>query len=230
MNNTAKIGASVACADPINLGRDIRELEENNIDFLHIDIMDGHFVPNIALNFSIIREIKKVTNLPLECHLMIQDPERYIDLTAQMGASYISVHVEATKHLQRLLAKIRDAGLKSGIALNPATPLDTMDYILDDIDMVTVMTVNPGFAGQKLIPATLDKIRNIRRLLDSRAYENIDILVDGNVSIENIPKMFQAGANLFVGGTSILFRKGYTIQESAALFRSLLQQKIKLVS
>lgn len=221
MNNKVKIEASIACANFKNLEKDVQELVANNIDFMHVDIMDGTFVPNIALNFSIIKDLKEMTDIPIECHLMIQDPERFIETTAKMGASYISVHVEATKHIQRVLAQIRNLGVKAGVALNPATPLSVLDYILEDLDLIILMAVNPGFAGQALIPATIKKIKETRGLLDKRGFGHIDIQVDGNVSIENIPMMVKAGATMLVGGTSSVFRKGYSIKESMALIRTL---------
>ncbi len=216
-----KIEASIACANFKYLEKDIRELEECGIDLLHIDIMDGTFVPNIALNFSIIKDLKEMTHVPIECHLMIQDPERYVETTAQMGASSISVHAEATKHIQRVLAQIRNLGVKAGIALNPATPIDILDYILDDLDLIILMTVNPGFTGQKLVPATLKKIKQTRDMINRRGFGHIDIQVDGNVSIENIPAMVKAGATMLVGGTSSIFRKDHSITESMALIRTL---------
>lgn len=225
MKNKIKIEASVACANFRNLEKDIRELEECKIDFLHIDIMDGIFVPNFALDFSIMKTLKDMTSTPMECHLMIENPERYIEKTAIMGASYISIHAEATRHIQRVLSQIRELGVKSGIAFNPATPINILDYILDDIDLITLMTVNPGFAGQTLIPTTLKKIEDVRRLIDSKGFSHIDIQVDGNVSIENIPKMIKAGATMLVGGTSSIFRKDHSIKDSVLLINKLIQQQ-----
>lgn len=225
MNYKVKIEASVACADFRNLEKDIRELEGCGVDFLHIDIMDGNFVPNFALNYSIMQALKMMTDIPMECHLMVQDPERYIEVTARSGASYISIHTEATNHVQRALSQIRELGAKPGIALNPATPVHVLEHILDDIELIIVMTVNPGFAGQKLIPSTLKKIEKIRYFIESMGYGNIDIQVDGNVSIENIPKMIKAGATMLVGGTSSVFRKGHSIKESVSLIRKLIEQQ-----
>jgi len=224
MGYKIKIEASVACADFRNLEKDIRELEACKIDFLHIDIMDGFFVPNFALNFSIMKTLQEMTSIPMECHLMVDKPERYIEIAAKSGAEYISIHAEATNHIQRVLSQIHETGVKSGIALNPATPINVLDYILGDLDMIVVMTVNPGFAGQPLIPATLKKIEEIRNLIDSKGFGKIEIQVDGNVSIENIPKMIKCGATMLVGGTSSVFRKGYTIPDSVRTIKVLIKQ------
>jgi ribulose-phosphate 3-epimerase len=224
MKNNVIISASIACANILNLEKDIRELEANAIDFLHIDIMDGTFVPNFALNFSVMDTIQSITTIPIECHLMVENPERYIAAAAKSGARYLSIHAEATRHIQRTLTQIRETGMKSGIALNPATPINILDYILGDLDMIVVMTVNPGFAGQPLIPATLEKIREIRKLTDSKGFGKIDIQVDGNVSMENIPKMIKCGATMLVGGTSSVFRKGVSIPDSLKAIKELIKQ------
>lgn len=224
MENVIKIEASVACADFKNLEKDIKELEHNEIDFLHIDIMDGTFVPNFALNFSIMKTLQDITNIPMECHLMVENPERYIDVAAKSGATYLSIHAESTRHIQRTLTQIRDLGVKPGIAFNPATPIDVLEYILNDIEMVVVMTVNPGFAGQALVPATLKKIKDVREYVESRGFGHIEIQVDGNVSMDNIPKMIDAGATMLVGGTSSVFRKGHSITDSINAIKELIKQ------
>ncbi|MDL2264764.1 ribulose-phosphate 3-epimerase [Parabacteroides sp. OttesenSCG-928-G07] len=221
MSRKIKISPSMACADILNLERDVHCLEEAGIELLHIDIMDGVFVPNFCLNIDILRALNKLTNIPLECHLMINDPERYVEDIAEAGAEYLSIHYEATPHAQRALAFIRRKGMKAGIALNPATPVDVLNYIIDDLDLVTLMMINPGFAGQKLIPAMIRKIAETRGYLNSRGKENVEILVDGNVSIENIPLMVEAGATILVGGTSSVFREGHSIKESVELVKSL---------
>jgi ribulose-phosphate 3-epimerase len=221
--NIIKIEASVACANFRNLEKDIKELEKCKIDFLHIDIMDGTFVPNFALSFSIMKAIHEMTTIPIECHLMIQKPERYIEIAAKSGAEYISIHAEATNHIQRVLSQIRETGVKSGIAINPATPINVLDYILGDLDMIVIMTVNPGFAGQPLIPATLKKIEDVRKLIDSKGFGDIEIQVDGNVSMVNIPKMIKCGATMLVGGTSSVFREGHTIADSVKTIKELIK-------
>jgi len=218
---TVKIEASLACANFKNLERDIRQLEAARIDYLHVDIMDGRFVPNFALDFTIMKAVRDLTSIPVECHLMIEEPERYIDKTAACGAEYVSVHYEATHHVQKALRQIRDTGAKAGIVLNPATPITSLTYILDDIDMVTIMTVNPGFAGQALVPATIGKIADTSKLLDSSGHGDVEIQVDGNVSFGNIPIMLKCGASMLVGGTSSVFHKDYSIADAVTAVRNL---------
>lgn len=223
MNKPVKLEASLACANFINLGADIAQLRAAGIDFLHIDIMDGKFVPNFALDFGIMQAVREHCSIPQECHLMVLEPERYIEKTVDCGAKYVSIHYEATYHAQKALRQIRDAGAKSGIVLNPATPLATLEYILDDIDMITIMTVNPGFAGQQLIPAMLRKIRDCRALLDLTGHQNVEIQVDGNVSFEHIPAMVSGGATMLVGGTSSVFHEGYSTGEAITTIREIVK-------
>jgi ribulose-phosphate 3-epimerase len=223
MNRIVKIEASLACANFKNLEADIEQLSVGEIDFLHIDIMDGKFVPNFALDFGIMQTARNLCGIPQECHLMVVEPERYIEKTVASGAEYVAIHFEATYHVQKALQQIRDAGAKSGIVLNPATPLTNLEYILDDIDMVTIMTVNPGFAGQKLIPAMLRKIEDTRALLHSTGHDNVEIQVDGNVSFENIPAMVSTGATMLVGGSSSVFHKDYSIPEAIAAVREIVR-------
>jgi ribulose-phosphate 3-epimerase len=224
MNKAIKIEASLACANFKNLEAEIEQLGAAGIDYLHIDIMDGKFVPNFALDFGIMQTARELCGIPQECHLMVVEPERYIEQTVASGAEYVAIHYEATYHVQKALQQIRDTGAKSGIALNPATPLTNLEYILDDIDMVTIMTVNPGFAGQKLIPAMLRKISDVQALLSSTGHDNVEIQVDGNVSFEHIPAMVAAGASMLVGGTSSVFHKDYSIGEAVAAVRAIVKK------
>jgi len=223
MSNPVKLEASLACANFRNLEADIEQLKAGGIDYLHIDIMDGRFVPNFALDFGIMETARSLCDIPQECHLMVLEPERYIEKTVAAGAEYVAIHYEATYHVQRALQQIRDAGAKSGLVLNPATPLTNLEYILDDIDMITIMTVNPGFVGQKLIPAMLRKIRDTRELLTSSGYDHIEIQVDGNVSFQHIPAMVAAGATMLVGGTSSVFHKDYSIGAAIGAARELVR-------
>lgn len=223
MNRPVKLEASLACANFKNLEADIEQLKKGGIDYLHIDLMDGKFVPNFALDFGMMEMARDQFAIPQECHLMVLEPERYIDRTVKAGADYVAIHFEATYHVQKALQQIRDAGAKSGIVLNPATPINSLEYILDDIDMVTVMTVNPGFAGQKLIPAMLRKIRDVRALIDASGNDHIELQVDGNVSFQNIPSMVEAGATMLVGGTSSIFHKDYSIGEAIAAVRGIVK-------
>jgi ribulose-phosphate 3-epimerase len=222
MERTVKIEASLACANFKNLERDIAQLDRAKVDYFHFDIMDGKFVPNFALDFTILGAVREMSSTDVICHLMVEEPERYIERTAAFRPAFIAIHVEATHHVQKALQQIRSAGARPGIVLNPATPVSVLQYILDDIELVSVMTVNPGFAGQTLVPATLRKIADVRELLDREGYPGIEIEVDGNVSFQNIPSMTKAGATMLVGGTSSVFSKEYSIGEAVAAVRGLI--------
>ncbi len=215
-----KLSASMMCADYLHLSDNIRQLEEAKIDYFHIDVMDGDYVPNFQLGTDYVRALRKSSNIPIDIHLMVNNPEKHIDSFELQPGDMMSVHHDTTKHLQRTLSLIKDKKAIPAIALNPSVPIQMFDYVLDDIGMVLIMTVNPGYAGQKLIPQTLKKIADTRQYLDKNGYRHISIEVDGNCSFKNIPKMAHAGANIFVAGTSSLFHKDYTITESAALLRS----------
>lgn len=202
-----KISPSIMCADFFDLKNCIKEFEKNGIDLIHIDIMDGEFVPNYTLGTDFVKELKRITDIPLDIHLMVNKPEQKTEMFDFGKGDYVSVHFESTQNLQKTVSAIKERGAKAAVALNPATPLSFLECITDDIDAVLVMTVNPGFAGQKMIPSTLKKIKNLRNTLDKSGYENIEIEVDGNVSFENAKLMKEAGANIFVGGTSSVFSK-----------------------
>ncbi len=217
-----KIAASLMCVDFSDIRGSVKELEEANIEYLHIDIMDGQFVPNFTLGPDFVRNVRRMSDIPCDIHLMVCEPERHIGIFAPREGDIISVHAEATNHLQRTLQYIKDTGATAAVALNPATPIDALRYVLDDIGAVLVMTVNPGYAGQKLVPATLDKITEVRRMLDGR---DVLIEVDGNVSYENARKMRAAGADIFVAGTSSLFIEGRDISECAAELREAISDK-----
>jgi len=213
-----KICASLACADWLHLERDLRALEEAGVDYVHMDVMDGTFVPNFALSPDAMRHVRRATSLPMDVHLMVERPERYLETFVEAGAEILIVHQEATVHLQRTLARIRDLGARPGVALNPATSLHTLEYVLEDLDLLLIMTVNPGFTGQKLVPSTLRKIADARRMFAARGLAT-DIQVDGNVSFENAARMAAAGASYLVGGTSSLFAPGLTIAGGARRLR-----------
>lgn len=223
MPQPIKIEASVACANFAALESDLRQLSAGAVDYLHIDIMDGRFVNNFCLDFSLMETIRRICDIPMDCHLMIEEPERYIGRAVASGAEWLTIHVEATHHAQRALQQIREAGARPGVALNPATPPESLHYILDDIEMVTVMTVNPGAVGQRLIPAMVKKIGDVRRLLDNAGHEDVAIQVDGNVSFANIPAMVAEGATMLVGGTSSIFHKDYSIPEAINAVRKLVE-------
>ena len=196
------LAPSILSADFASLGEDVKKAERSGAQYLHIDVMDGAFVPSLSLGFPVIKSIRRVTNLVFDVHLMICDPDRYIEEFAAAGAGIITVHAEACPHLNRTIASIKENGCKAGVALNPATPLTGLSYILDDLDMVLLMTVNPGFGGQKYIESCTRKIRGLKRMISERDLE-IDIEVDGGVSLDNIREIMEAGANVFVAGTKV---------------------------
>ena len=202
-----KISASMMCADLLHLERDIRLLEQCGVDYLHCDVMDGHFVPNWMLFPDLINRIAQETSLPLDIHLMIDEPARILPSLALRPGDIVSLHAESTHHLQRALAAVRAQGASPALALNPATPLCMAEEVLPDFDMLLIMTVNPGYAGQKLVPQCIEKIRRARALLDAAGYAGTPIEVDGNCSLENVPKMIQAGAQVIVAGSSSIFDK-----------------------
>ena len=199
------LSPSMMCVDYARFTETLRTFEETGVELLHMDVMDGVFVKNYTLGTDFCRNLRKMTSVPLDLHLMITEPEWKIGWFDVQPGEWVSVHAEATSHLQRALAAVRSAGGVPVCALNPATPLGALDYVLDDIGAVLLMTVNPGFAGQKLIPAALGKIADCRRYLDERGRHDIRIEVDGNVSFENALKMRAAGADTFVAGSSSVF-------------------------
>ncbi len=216
------LSASVMCADLMNMRSSIDELKKAGIDYLHIDIMDGQFVPNITLGFDLINAIKEITDMPLDVHLMVNEPSRFLDRMKLDENDYICVHYESDIHVQRTLAQIRDKGCKTGLALNPQTPLNCLQYLADYIDMTLIMTVSPGFAGQKLFFGAERKTKQARELLNEWGYAHIPIEVDGNISLENGQKLSRCGADIFVLGTSSLFVKDKSMCQAAADFRSVL--------
>lgn len=217
-----KVSASIMCADLLNLKKDIHLLEEAGVDYLHWDIMDGLFVPNFSMNQDFMKEVRKITDIKFDTHLMVTRPERYLKKFAEAGSDLMVVHVESTIHIHRVIQQIKEMGLQVGVALNPATPLNSIKYLIYDIDLILIMTVNPGFAGQKMIPATLDKIKETRELIKKNDI-NVDIQVDGNVSFRNAIKMHKCGANAFVAGSSSIFNKAVTIGEGVEKMKEILK-------
>jgi ribulose-phosphate 3-epimerase len=197
-----EIAPSILAANFAKLGEDVRVVEEAGADIIHVDIMDGHFVPNISLGIPVVASLRKATRLPLDVHLMIQQPEEYIEDFIRAGASRVLVHQEATAHLDRALAMIRELGAEAGAAINPATPVGMLSEVLDKVDTVLVMTVNPGFGGQKFIANSYEKIRQLNQIR-ARYNASFRIEVDGGVDPGNTAELAQAGANTFVAGTSI---------------------------
>lgn len=213
-----KISPSMMCCDFLNMGKQLRDFEAADIELLHIDVMDGSFVPNFALGTDYVRQLKRATNIPLDIHLMIESPERYLDAFPIGEGDYVSIHYETTWHLQRVLQAVRNKGAHPLLALNPATPVELAIDVLDDIDGLLLMTVNPGFAGQKMVPHSIEKIARARRFLDANGKPDAEIEVDGNVSIPNAILMKNAGANIFVAGSSAVFR-GDDLQSNVQAFR-----------
>jgi len=202
------------CVKPGTLEKYVQAFEEAGISYLHIDIMDGVFTPNFALGTDYVKELRGMTSIPLDIHLMAVQPEDKLAWFDMRPGEIVSIHYESTRHVQRALQKIRDAGAKPMIALDPATPLSALEYVLGDIDGVLLMMVNPGFAGQRLIPAMLGKISDLRAYLDAKGYGGIEIEVDGNVSFENAAKMRGKGATLFVAGSSSVFAQDLDVESA----------------
>jgi ribulose-phosphate 3-epimerase len=195
-----KIAPSILSADFAALADDIARVEAGAPDQLHVDVMDGRFVPNLTIGPVVVAAIRKRTRLPLDCHLMIVEPERYVGDFVAAGADMVTVHAEATPHLQRVLAQIREAGARAGVAVNPATPPDVLEYVLDDLDLVLVMSVNPGFGGQAFIPSAYEKIRRISAMLRGRP---VEVSVDGGVKRDHVRPLADAGATVLVAGSAI---------------------------
>ena len=217
------VSPSLMCVDLMNVQRDIEALEKVGVDYLHVDMMDNHFVPNITLSTDFIKALKKITKVPLDIHLMIENPEHTISqLSCCDENDMICIHYESTLHPQRVLTSIHEMGIKTGVAINPATPICVLENLLDDMDMVLCMTVNPGFAGQKLIPSTLKKITKLREMLNENGHRDMLIEVDGNVSFENAEKMHAAGADIYVAGTSSVFAKTGSLEENLRKFREII--------
>ena len=199
---------SILSADFSRLGEEIRAVEKAGADVIHVDVMDGHFVPNITIGPPVVASVRRITDLPLDVHLMISDADRYIDDFARAGADWITVHVEACPHLHRTVGRIKELGKKAGAVLNPATPLYSLDEILEDLDLVMLMSVNPGFGGQSFIRASLKKIKTLREMIAGRGLE-VGIEVDGGVSPATIADVAGAGANIFVAGSAVFGQQDY---------------------
>ena len=208
MNKKIYIAPSILSSDFSRLGEEIRAVDAAGCDIIHVDVMDGHFVPNITIGPPVVNAARAVTQKDLDVHLMISDADKYIEAFAAAGADWITVHVEACPHLHRTVSRIRELGKKAGVVLNPATSLATLDYILEEVDLVMLMSVNPGFGGQSFIPSTLAKIRQLRQRIDGMGL-TVAIEVDGGISESTIAAVAEAGANIFVAGSAIYKSNNY---------------------
>ena len=216
-----KVATSILTADFNNLTFEIESIKSS--DYIHLDVMDGHFVPNITLSPDFVKELKRTTKIPLDIHLMVENPENILSNFSECGENdIISVHYESSVHIQKVLSKIHQFGIKTGVALNPGTPVWVIEDLLPDIDVVLIMTVNPGFAGQKLVPSTLDKIVKLKKWLTEKKMDDIKIEVDGNISFENAKKMHERGADIYVAGSSSVFSRPCTLSENLKLLRSMI--------
>jgi len=202
-----KLAPSILSADFARLGEQIDEVARAGADYIHVDVMDGHFVPNITIGAPVVAAIRPITSLPLDVHLMIEHPERYISEFAQAGADIITVHVEASPHLRKTIRLIKELGARAGVSLNPPTPISAIEEFLPHVDLVLVMSVNPGFGGQSFIPATLPKIAKVRKILDDRGL-SAELEVDGGITADNAPDIVKAGADVLAAGNSVFRAKG----------------------
>ena len=211
-----KLAPSILSADFARLLEDVKKVEDAGCEYLHIDVMDGHFVPNITIGPGVIKSLRKNVNMVFDAHLMIENPDNYIKEFVDAGCDMIVVHQEACKHLHRTIQNIKSFGIKAGVALNPATPIETIKHVLEDVDMVLIMTVNPGFGGQSFIEGMIPKIKELKEIIDSKNLD-IDIQVDGGIKPDNVAKVVDAGANIIVAGSAIF--NSDNIYETVKLFR-----------
>ena len=214
-----KISASLMCMDWLNVGKQVAILEALNIDYLHIDVIDGRFAPDFTMGSSIISAIREITELPFDYHLMVENPSPLFGAFPLLPGDIFTIHAECCRNLHRDLVAIRRRDVRVGVAICPATPIEALEYVIEDVDHIVVMTVNPGFMGQALVPQTLRKIQKLRKMIVNLGV-NVTIAVDGNVNYDNIPKMIAAGADVLVGGSSGIFRKDMTLQDSVSRFNS----------
>lgn len=214
-----ELSPSLLSADFTNLKSDLEVLDKNGVKYLHLDVMDGMFVPNISFGPMIIKQLRPLTNMVFDVHLMIEEPDRYVQNFKDSGADILTVHYEACKHLHRTISYIKSLGMKAGVSLNPATNIDVLDYVLEDLDLVLIMSVNPGFGGQSFIPSAIDKIKNLRKKIDER---NLDVIieVDGGVKTTNVKDVIDVGADLIVSGSDVFVDKENRIKAYKEIFEN----------
>ncbi len=215
---TVKLAPSILSANFARLEEAVKAVEAAGADWIHVDVMDGHFVPNLTIGPVVVRALRPITSLPLDVHLMIEAPERLIPAFAQAGADIITVHVETCPHLHRTVQQIKELGKKAGVTLNPATPLSALEEILPFVDVVLIMSVNPGFSGQKYIPTSTDKIVRARRMLDERGLTHVELEVDGGIKPSNVAQVVRAGATAIVAGSAI-FNDRASVEENVRAMR-----------
>jgi ribulose-phosphate 3-epimerase len=215
-----KLAPSILSADFARLGEEVALLEEAGADWVHVDVMDGHFVPNLTIGPPVVAALRRATALPLDVHLMIEAPERYLEAFADAGATTLTVHYEACIHLHRTVERIRELGMRPGVALNPMTPLAVLEEVLPYLDLVLVMTVNPGFGGQRYIPTSAARVARLRRELEQRHLWGVDLEVDGGITVETAGEVVEAGANVLVAGAAVFKGEAPSVQENLAMIRS----------
>lgn len=224
MTRIYRLSPSILSADFSKLGEQVRILEDAGAPWLHIDVMDGQFVPPVSFGDVVIRSIRPVSKMFFDVHLMVTEPDRFVDDYAKAGADMFTVHAEACAHLDRTLQHIHESGMKAGVALNPATPLQVLDYVLDKVDMVLIMTVNPGYGGQKYIPSMTAKIRDLRRKLDEAGYQDLPIEVDGGINASTIDTVLDAGASVIVAGSAVF--RGDIAKNASDLMKRIHEKEI----
>ncbi len=222
-NHSHSISASIMCADILHMEKAIRDIENAGIEYIHCDIMDQHFVPNLMLPPQLLNKLHSCSHIPFDYHLMTENPEKIIDNLMINKGDIVSVHYESTPHLMRVISQIKEKGASVGIALNPSTPIEMLSEVLEEIDVVLIMTVNPGFSGQKIVPSSFEKIKRMKSMILKRNHEYIKIEVDGNCSFENAPKMHKAGADILVAGTSSVFSSDISISEGTEKLRKCIE-------